>query len=174
MNDTNEQPSVDDVEKSEVSATEDTPAPVTPTILAQNTGPQSNTEVADTPVPSAYAKIAPESATADTASDEMSTMLSQGTWSIEDHTTDIKLRETSLSALIKKYDTKLEAEVKTEFKTKLNQAIGLVAEAEGKSETDARADLDKASILVGEVEATLSTLGQVEIVNGIIVGIDFE
>ncbi len=174
MNDTNEPASVDDVEKSEVSATEDTPTPVTPTILAQNTGPQSNPEAADNSLPNAYAKVAPESATADPASDEMSIMLSQGTWSIEDHATDIKLRETSLSALIKKYDTKLEAEVKTEFKAKLNQAIGLVFEAEGKSETDARTDLDKASVLIGEVEATLSTFGQVEIVNGIIVDIDFD
>lgn len=141
---------------------------------AQNTNPQPSTLTGDTPASSARAKVVPESADADMASDSiMSTMLSQGTWSIEDQTADITLRETTYRALIKKYDTELEDDAKNEFNTKLDQAAALTEKTEGTSEIDARASLDKASVLIGEIEATLSTLGQVEIKDGIIVDIDF-
>lgn len=141
---------------------------------AQNTKPQPSTATGDTPASSARTKVAPESADADMVSDSiMSTMLSQGTWSIEEHIADITLRETTYRALIKKYDTELKDDAKNEFTTKLDQAAALTEKTEGTSEGDARSSLDKASVLIGEVEATLSTLGQVEVKDGIIVDIDF-
>jgi len=141
---------------------------------AQNTKPQPSTVTGDTPASSARAKVAPENADADMVSDSiMSTMLSQGTWSIEDHIADITLRETTYRALIKKYDVELEDDTKNEFTTKLDQAAALTAKTEGTSEIDARASLEKASVLIGEIEATLSTLGLVEIKDGIIIDIDF-
>ena len=116
-------------------------------------------------------KFAPESTT--DASSDLSTMLSQGTWSIEDYTSDVKLRSNILRDLVKKYDSELQATVKTDFKTKLDSADEFVVEAEGKSESDARANLDKAAVLIGEVEAKLSILGQVIVKDGMIVDVDF-
>jgi hypothetical protein len=145
------------------------------TLLAPRTDNASVEEADDMSADTARMKVASESSvdTAFVASDEMSTMLSQGTWSIEAHAADITLRETTYQELIKKYDASLEADVKYEFKTKLDQAAALKKNIEGTSEEDARASLDKASVLIGEVEATLSTLGQVEIKDGVIVGVDF-
>lgn len=141
---------------------------------AQNTNPQTSTVTGDTPASSARAKGAHESTDADMASDSIvSTMLSQGTWSIADHTADITLRETTYRAFIKKYDAELEDDVKNEFTTKLDQAAALVTKTEGTLDADARSSLDKASTLIGEIEATLSILGQVEIEDGVIVDIDF-
>ncbi len=173
MNDNNEQPSVDDVEKSKVSTTEDTPAPVTPTILAQNTGPQSNPEAADNSVPSSYAKVAPESATADPASDEMSTMLSQGEMNIDDYRADIVLREKTYRTLITKYEKEIDADTSAELITKLNTTATLLKDAEGKEDTEARPLLDKAMTYLGEIESTLSLLGTVTVEEGVIVDVEF-
>lgn len=114
-----------------------------------------------------------DAALAAEVSSDLSTTLSKGAISVEAYTSDVKLRDKTLRDLIKKYDPKLEVDVKNEFKTKLDQAAALTAKTEGTSEEDARANLDKASVLIGEVEATLSTFGQVEIKNGVIVDIDF-
>jgi predicted RNA-binding Zn ribbon-like protein len=103
----------------------------------------------------------------------MSTLLSQGNWSAADHSADIALRETTYRALIKKYDAEIETDAKNEFITKLDQAAALSAKIEGTPEEYARASLDKASVLIGEVEAELSMLGQVEIRDRVIVDIDF-
>jgi hypothetical protein len=173
---------IDDTQFSDstISASEDqasTPEEVIistpPTTLAENTNPQPSTVVRDTSARSANAKFAPESAASDVASDEMSTLLSQGNWSAADHSADIALRETTYRALIKKYDAEIETDAKNEFITKLDQAAALSAKIEGTPEEYARASLDKASVLIGEVEAELSMLGQVEIRDGVIVDIDF-
>ncbi len=123
------------------------------------------------------AKVAPQSDSTDMASDVMlmTTEFSVGTWSIEDHRADVGLRIDSLRALIKKYDDEIEADIKKEFITKLDTAATLKDDSEGKPELDARANLDNASMLTGEVEATLSTLGLVEIDpnTGMIIDIDF-
>lgn len=114
---------------------------------------------------------APENIQAKMATD--STMLSQGTWSIKDYAAQVTERESSLRTLIKKYDADINTEVKAEFKTKLDSAATLLKESDGKPEDSARADLDKASERLGEVESKLSTLGQVEVKDGMIVSIDF-
>lgn len=114
-----------------------------------------------------------EAAFAADVSTDLATKLSKGTISVGAYTSDVKLRDKTLRELVKKYDTKLESKVKTEFKTKLDSAGVLVVEAEGKSEADARAKLDKAAGLIAEVEAKLSTLGQVTVKDGIIVDVDF-
>ncbi len=104
---------------------------------------------------------------------DLTTMLSKGTVSIDAYTADMKLRDKTLRDLVKKYDTQLESKVKTDFTTKLDAAGVLVGAAGGKSEADARERLDSAALLIGEVEAKLSTLGQVIVKDGIIVDIDF-
>jgi hypothetical protein len=112
----------------------------------------------------------PESASDDMASDEMfmTTELSTETWSIAEHQADIEKRIEGLRALIKKYDTEIKADTKTEFSTKLNTADTLKNESKGKEEADARANLDKASVLIGEVESALSLLGEVVVEDGYI------
>ncbi len=85
----------------------------------------------------------------------------------------MNLRVNTYRSLMENYGSSLEAEVKAELTAKLDTAALLVVEAGGKAEADARASLDKAAVLLGEVEATLSTLGQVEVENGIITDIDF-
>jgi len=145
--------------------------------LIDSASSQTNTPPGESFDSFSRAKVAPESDSADMASDVMlmTTELSAGTWSIEDHHADVSMRIDSLRALIKKYDADIEAEIKTEFTTKLDTAATLKDESEGKPELDARANLDKASMLTGEVEATLSTLGLVEIDpnTGMIIDIDF-
>jgi hypothetical protein len=124
----------------------------------------------------AKSALVPESTSVDMASDEMfmASELSAGTWSIANHQTDIEKRLNGLRALIKKYDTEIEAKTKTEFTTKLETAESLKTEAEGKVELDARANLDKASVLIGEVESALSLLGEVMVEDGYIVDVKFE
>jgi hypothetical protein len=117
----------------------------------------------------------PISTSADTTSDEMfmSTELSAGTWSVAEHSADVAKRIEGLLTIVKKYDSKIETNFQTEFVTKLDTANKLKVDAEGKEEADARAHLDKASALIGEVEATLSTLGEVVIEDGYIVDVNF-
>ena len=105
---------------------------------------------------------------------DLATMLSKGTISIEAYTLDVKLRDKTLRDLIKKYDAKLESSVKADFKNKLDTVELLVVKTEGASEASARAHLDKATGLIGEVEAKLSTLGQATVKDGLIVDIDFD
>ena len=114
-----------------------------------------------------------DTALAADVSSNLATSLSKGKISVVDYTTDVKLRDKTLRDLIKKYDSKLKSSVKADFKGKLDSAEALVVETEGKNEADARAHLDKAAGLIGEVEATLSTLGQVIIKDGVIIDIDF-
>lgn len=115
----------------------------------------------------------PEADSAAMASDEMfmTSELSAGTWSIAEHTADVTKRIEGLRAIIKKYDSKFEAANKTEFTTKLNTADTLKISAEGKSEQDARTNLDKASVLIGEIESALSLQGEVIVEDGYIVDI---
>jgi cytoskeletal protein RodZ len=122
------------------------------------------------PLATSRTKMSQESAdSADTAM----TMLSESTWSIEDHTKDVTKRIDALRTLIKKYDTDIAVETKSEFKTKLDAAENLRVEADGKTEIDARANLDKASLLIGEVESSLSLLGEVVVEDGAITDITF-
>ncbi len=116
---------------------------------------------------------APEATSADMASDEMfmTTELSAGTWSIAEHVADVTKRIDGLRAIVKKYDAEIAAETKTEFTTKLDTADKLTIDTEGKTELDARANLDKASVLIGEVESALSLLGEVVVEDGYIVDI---
>ena len=74
-----------------------------------------------------------------------------------------------------KYRATLSTNVYTELDTKITTATTLTTAAETQAESDARATLDQAANVTGEVEAKLSTLGQVEIdpETGIIVDIDF-
>lgn len=97
----------------------------------------------------------------------MTSELSAGTWSIADHQADVSKRIDGLRDLIKKYDTEIEADTKTEFTTKLDTADKLKT----KSEPDARDNLDKASVLIGEVESALSLLGEVVVEDGFIVDV---
>ncbi|HEY0964421.1 MAG TPA: DUF5667 domain-containing protein [Candidatus Paceibacterota bacterium] len=106
-------------------------------------------------------------------SSSFGTTLSTGTIGIDSYLSDMKVRVNTYRTLMEKYATSLEAEVKAELTAKLDTAALLVVEASGKAEADARTSLDKAAVLLGEVEATLSTLGQVEVENGVITDIDF-
>jgi hypothetical protein len=110
----------------------------------------------------------------DMAEDEMyTTMLSQGVMDINDYRADVTKREKTYRALITKYDTSIEDDVRADLIAKLNTTLTLVSETEGKEESKARPLLDKAATLVGEVEAVLSTLGQAEVKDGVIIDIDF-
>jgi hypothetical protein len=112
----------------------------------------------------------------ESASDEMfmTSDLSAGTWSLADHQADVSKRIDGLRALIKKYDTEIASDTKTEFTTKLNTADKLENESEVKEEIEARANLDKASVLIGEVESDLSLLGEVVVEDGYIVDVKFK
>jgi hypothetical protein len=149
-----------------------------PSVVADNPTPSSQSQSDTIAMGARSLKTAPaeETNAEDTASDEMfmTTELSAGTWSITDHLVDVAKRIEGLRSLVKKYDSKLETNTKTEFDTKLTTAEKLKVEAEGKTETDARTNLDKASTLIGEVESTLSTLGEVVVEDGYIVDVKFK
>lgn len=157
-------------EKTTPSATEETDTK-TPTLATNTPVPNSQPDT-DVLALGARAKSAPAE---DSAADMMmTTELSAGTWSIADHAADVTKRIEGLRAIVKKYDADITAETKAEFTTKLDTADKLKIEAEGKEETDARANLDKASVLLGEVEATLSTLGEVVVEDGYITDVKFQ
>lgn len=101
--------------------------------------------------------------------------LSKGTISIEAFTADIKARIASLRSVVAKHQTEMKATVKAELTAKLDTAAALTVQAATMSEAEARSTLTKAATLTGEVEATLSTLGQatVDTNTGIITDIDF-
>ncbi len=172
---------------------QNTPNPSSPTITPLEVNepdfvpnPPTSREVAgvpqDTATPEQSESIAfdaraksaqsPEAAMADDAI--VSTMVSQGTWSVSDYQHDITRRVDALETVIKKYDSKFSSEQKTTFTEKLTTAKTLRNESVNEADTQAYELLDKATVLVGEVEADLSLLGQV-IVNeeGIIKDIDF-
>ncbi|MES2749179.1 MAG: DUF5667 domain-containing protein [Patescibacteria group bacterium] len=101
--------------------------------------------------------------------------LATGLYSITAYQADMKARTTALKNIIVKHQSKLSAAVYTEVTAKITTATTLTTQAETQAEADARLTLEKAATLAGEVEATLSTLGQVEIDpdTGIIADIDF-
>ena len=109
---------------------------------------------------------------ADTSLD-LTTMLSKGTISIEDYTSDVELRYKTLRDLINKYDAEIDLDLKADFNKKLDTVELLVVKSEGANEAEARAHLNKANGLIGEVEAKLSTLGEATVKDGIITDIDF-
>lgn len=139
----------------EVSVVPDTSAPIDTDAIAFNT----------------RAKSAPESGMADDAM--MSTMLSEGTWTLTEYEADVTKRADALQSLIKKYEGEFSAEQKVAFLDRLDTAQTLRDESTIVDEMTAYELLDKAAILIGEVEAELSLLGQVVIEDGIIVDIDF-
>jgi cytoskeletal protein RodZ len=160
-----------------------TESPISPIVTTDQTEPSPRTSIDNPPSPvvadestppnplaTSRTKMAQESAD---STDTAMAMLSEGTWSIEDQTKDVTKRIDTLRALIKKYDTDIAVETKTEFKTKLDTAENLHVEATGKTEVDARANLDKASVLIGEVESSLSLLGEVVVEDGVITDITF-
>lgn len=106
-------------------------------------------------------------------SSSLGTTLSAGTIGLASYFDDMKLRVNNYRSLMEQYQVNLSEEVNVELTEKLNSAALLVIEASGKSETDARASLDKAAVLIGEVEAKLSTLGPAQVENGMITSIDF-
>ncbi len=101
--------------------------------------------------------------------------LATGLYDITAYKADMKARVKSLTNVMEKNQTKLAAGVYMNLNLKLQSATKLSAVADAQVETEARATLDEASALAGEVEAKLSTLGQVEIDpdTGIITDIDF-
>lgn len=103
----------------------------------------------------------------------LGTSLSTGTISIDTYIEDTDVRVKLLRSLLIKYQSDISTEIKTDLSAKLDTAASLVVEARSQSEAEARATLDDASELVGEVEAKLSTLGQVKVDAGIITDIDF-
>lgn len=187
---------LDNTKPTEVAIVDETTGPVadtgteqsSDTVTSQQEGVETKSPAiaTNTPVPEEVAtddvvamnmraKSAPEAVSADEAVVDMmmTTELSAGTWSIEDHGADVTKRIDGLRAIIKKYDSKIADDAKTEFKTKLDTAESLRTESEGKEEAGARANLDSASVLIGEVEAMLSTIGEVEVKDGYIVDITF-
>jgi hypothetical protein len=139
-----------------------------PTLATNTPVPDSQTDSFAAMNSRAKSAPSPES-----ASEEMfmTSDLSAGTWSIASHQADVSKRIDGLRDLINKYDTEIEADSKTEFTTKLDTADKLKEESEGKVEPDARANLDKASVLIGEVESSLSLLGEVVVEDGFIVDV---
>lgn len=101
--------------------------------------------------------------------------LSTGTYAISAYLKDVKLRISTLRIVIEKYRAELKASVYTELSAKLDAAELLVAEASTETEAEARATLDEAAALTGEVESKLSTLGQVQVdvSTGVITDINF-
>ncbi|MEN9920479.1 MAG: hypothetical protein RL538_372 [Candidatus Parcubacteria bacterium] len=188
---------LDNTKPTEVTIVDETTGPVADTVTEQSSdtsaSPQEGIET-KSPTIATSAPVSEEEATddvvamnvrtkstpteesADMASDEMfiTTELSAGTWSIEDHSADVAKRIDGLRTIVKKYDAEIAADTKAEFKTKLDTAEALRTESEGREETDARANLDKASVLIGEVESALSLLGEVVVEDGYIVGVNFE
>lgn len=110
---------------------------------------------------------------ADTAT--MGIAMAKGLYDIEAYKADMSVRTAALVKVITKNSAKLGAEVKADLSAKMATATKLTAEAQTQAEAAARASLDQAAVLAGEVEATLSTLGQVVIDTntGIITDIDF-
>ena len=112
---------------------------------------------------------------ADMASDEMvmTTMLSQGEMNIDNYRADIVIREKTYRTLISTYEKEISSETATELIDKLNRVATLLKNAEGKDDEEVRPLLDTAMIVTGEIEATLSLLGEVTIENGVITDITF-
>lgn len=115
------------------------------------------------------------SLTADIKASVMASTVATGLYDIGAYKADMKARVKSLTSVMEKNQAKIAAGVYVNLNLKLQSAAKLSAAADAQVETEARATLDEASTLVGEVEAKLSTLGQVEIDpnTGIITDIDF-
>lgn len=124
------------------------------------------------------AEISPSVATTmatSIATSKMSSDLATGLYDINAYRADMKARTKALADVMQKNQAKIAAGTYLNLNVKVTEATKLTAEAETQAEADARATLDKAATLTGEVEATLSTLGQVEIdaETGMITDIDF-
>ncbi len=104
----------------------------------------------------------------------MATTLAKKQYEIGTFKAVVQVRIKSLADLVKKYQSDIDAKVYADLIAKLDTAAKLSAAAETEAEADARVTLEQASTLAGEVEAKLSTLGQVEVSdNGLITDIDF-
>jgi len=87
---------------------------------------------------------------------------------------DIRTRLNVLQRVVADSEAEFSADVKARFNAKLDSALDLTVNVANKNEAEVRASVNEAAILIGEVEAELSTLGQVEVnENGMIVDIDF-
>lgn len=119
-------------------------------------------------------KLAAEMPT-EVAAKMMASDLATGLYDINAYRADMTARTKALAKVIVENQTEIEAKVQADLKVKVETATKLTADAYTQAETEARATLDKASELVGEVESKLSTLGQVEIDSntGMIIDIDF-
>lgn len=95
---------------------------------------------------------------------------------LEDLRANTQVRIDALEEIVIDSQAELEASVYSELTATLDDAAVLMTEAEAQTEAEARETLTEAADLAGRVEATLSTLGTVEIDmnTGIIVDIDFD
>jgi Domain of unknown function (DUF5667) len=105
----------------------------------------------------------------------MASDVATGLYDINAYRADMTARTKALATVIEEHKTEIGTQVTADLNLKIEAATKLTASATTQAETDARATLDKASELVGEVESKLSTLGQVEIdgETGMITDIDF-
>ena len=113
--------------------------------------------------------------TADISASIMTSTLSTGEYDISSYKADTTARTSALAVIVEKNKSKLQSGEYINLNLKIVAASKLTADAALQADADARVTLDKAATLVGEVEAKLSTLGQVEIDpnTGIITDIDF-
>lgn len=105
----------------------------------------------------------------------MASDLATGLYDINSYRADMKARTKALADVMQKNKAKIAAGTYVNLNLKVTEATKFTADAETQAEADARVTLDKAATLTGEVESTLSTLGQVEIdaETGMITNIDF-
>ena len=101
--------------------------------------------------------------------------LATGVYDVNSYQADMVARTTALANILKTYKSKIAGIVHRDLTEKLGQATELTTAATRQAEAEARTTLDEAVVLTGEIEAKLSTLGQVEIDidTGMIVDIDF-
>ncbi len=100
--------------------------------------------------------------------------LASGDMDIKLLTSDISTRLNVLQKVVSDSSADLEADVEARFNAKLDSALDLTVDVANKTEAEIRESVNEAATLIGEVEAELSTLGQVEVNdNGMITDIDF-
>ena len=119
--------------------------------------------------------VGTESALATKAAVQLNAIsLSQGDMDLELLKSDIRSRITGLQSVVANSAVDLDAEVEARFNAKLDSAIDLTVDVTNKTEAEVREAFNNAAVLIGEVEAELSTLGQVEVNdNGMIIDVDF-
>jgi hypothetical protein len=84
-------------------------------------------------------------------------------------------RVEDLVSVVEKSESELSAEVYVSLIAKLDEATELLVESQTQAEVEARATIDKASELAGDVESKLTTLGtaKIDAQTGAIIEIDF-